>query len=249
MSKNNQLLSNSHTELNSIAEKMDMPLLSEKESRDINIQLSKLKPDEVLELKKLWRLNLVRKGKITDLESKSFPATEKAELIFSQRIREMYGDSATIFNVSFNDFAAVEKSLFNDSELTDLMRSIETSLATAASKSPQLAVTAASTCYYDNNWPAWLSETTKSGTMYQAGGSGRVKNDPNEWPCDFVLYIPANTYTKVTGSTTGMQCIVGWSHGLSASPSKDAVIVGYGRALACGSSVESWIKNEMRFKK
>lgn len=243
------LTHNNRIDLDILAQKMDMPILNEKQGQEISTQLSKLKPFEVLELKKKWRSDLVVNGKMTALESLVFPAVEKAETIFSEKIQDVYGEDATIFNISFDEFAQVEKLLSSNQELIDLMRSVETGFAKASSKDPQLTVTASSSCYYDSNWPSWLTGTTKSGTMYKSGGSGRVRNGSYEWPCDFVLYIPANTYTRVTGSTTGAQCIVNWSNGLSASPSKDAVIIGYGRAFVCGSASESWIQNEILFKK
>lgn len=177
-------------------------------------------------------------------------AIEQIEIIFSEKVAELFGESATIFNVSSDDLASVENALSNDATLTELMYSVENTFKTAASESvnAQLFV-AASTCYYDNNWPQWLSATSYSGTVYKGGGVGRVKSTPNEWPCDFVIYIPANRYTKVTGINSAARSVVNYSGGLSASPSKDAVIVGYGRVLLYGIPTEDWVRNYIVFKK
>lgn len=233
-----------------LAKQMDTPNISEAQGRNISNRIMSLNRDEALLLKRLWRAELVSKGVISHAESAGFAKLEKIEIIFSEKIAELFGENATIFNISKDDLALVEKALSDDTTLIDLMYSIEESFKAETSESTraQLIVTASS-CYYDNNWPKWLPATSYSGTMYKGGGVGRVKNDPNEWPCDFVIYIPANRYTKVTGLNSAARRVVNYSGGLSASPTKDAVIVGYNRVLLYGVPTEDWVRNYILFKK
>lgn len=210
-----------------------------------------LNRDEVLSLKKLWRAELVAKGVVSQSESAGFAIIEQIEMIFSKKIAELFGEDATIFNISSEDFVSVELALSTDAVLRELVQSAEDAFkaeTSDVSANAQLFVTA-STCYYDNNWTQWLSATSYSGTTYKGGGVGRVKNDPNEYPCDFVIYIPANRYTKVTGINSAARNVVNYSGGLSASPSKDAVIVGYNRVLLYGIPTEDWVRNYIVFKK
>ena len=232
-----------------LAKQMDTPSISEAQEKNIFNRLASLNRDESLLLKRLWRAELVAKGVISHAESAGFSTLEKIEIIFSEKIAELFGENATIFNISSDDFALVEKALSDDATLINLMYSAEDAFKaeTSASTRAQLIV-AASSCYYDNNWPKWLSATSYSGTVYKGGGVGRVKNDPNEWPCDFVIYIPANRYTKVTGLNSAARSVVNYSGGLSASPTKDAVIVGYGRVLRYGIPTEDWVRNSSALK-
>lgn len=242
---------NSNTQnIQLLAKQMDAPTISEAQKKDVSNRLMSLSRDEVLSLKKLWRAELIAKGVVSHAESAGFAAIEKIEVIFSEKIAELFGEDATIFNISSDDFASVEKALLDDTALTELMYSVENAFKaeTSESANAQLIV-AASTCYYDNNWPQWLSATSYSGTVYKGGGVGRVKSTPNEWPCDFVIYIPVNRYTKVTGINSAARSVVNYSGGLSASPSKDAVIVGYGRVLLYGIPTEDWVRNYIVFKK
>lgn len=233
-----------------LARQMDAPTISEAQKKDVSSKLMSLNRDEVLSLKKLWRGELVAKGVVSQAELAGFAAIKKIEVIFSEKIAELFGEDATIFNISSDDFSSVEMALSDDTAVTELMYSVENAFkaGTSESANAQLIV-AASTCYYDNNWPQWLSATSYSGTVYKGGGVGRVKSTPNEWPCDFVIYIPANRYTKVTGINSAARNVVNYSGGLSASPSKDAVIVGYGRVLLYGIPTEDWVRNYIVFKK
>lgn len=244
---NNQKVFLSDKKLSLLAQQMDSSFLTEKQKKDVSATLASLKPDQVIRLKKIWRTMLVSKGTITEKESLAFLALEKIEIIFSQKIKELYGEDATIYSISSSELFVVETALSDDVALKELTYSVENTLATASSKSAQISM--ASGCYYDPNWPQWLTAVSEPGTYYSGGGSGRVANDgPNEWPCDFVIYIPANTYTKVTGANVDAQNVVDWGGGLSASPSKDAAIVGYGRVALFGWPTEYWVRNNILFK-
>lgn len=238
---NDQKIFSSDKKLSLIVQQMDSSLKTEKQKKDFSTNLASLTPDEVLTLKKMWRANLVLKGVISKEEVSAFPAIEKTEIIFSQKVKELYGDTATIYNIAPPEFSAVEEALGNDVVSKELTYSIENNLVSAK-------FTTASTCYYDNNWPQWLTAVTRSSPYYWGGGSGRVANSPGEWPCDFVIYIPGNTYTKVTGLNGAAQSVVDYSGGLSASPSRDAVIVGYWRVALYGWPTEDWVRNYILFK-
>lgn len=243
-SKNNQKEISFDKDLRLLARQMDSPYDNEKQKNAVSERLAALKPDEVIAFKKIWRNEQVLKGTITQEEALAFPALERTEVIFSEKVIELYGEDATIYNISPSEFSAVEKALTSDAAFKELVYSAESTLI--AGKGTQFSTT--STCYYDNNWPQWLTAVPPSGTYFVGGGSGRVKNDPNEWPCDFVIYIPANTYTKVSGATVGAQQVVDYSGGLSASPSRDAVIVGYWRVWLYGTATEDWVRNNILFK-
>jgi hypothetical protein len=245
--KNGQKEISSDKDLRLLAKQMDLPYDNEKQKNDVSEKLAALKPNEAIAFKKIWRNEQVLKGTITQEETLAFPALEKTEIIFSEKVRELYGENATIYNISPSEFSAAEKALTGDIAFRELVYSVENTLATASSKDGQVSI--AFGCYYDNNWPQWFTAVSPSGTYFTGGGSGRVANDaPDEWPCDFVIYIPANTYTKVSGATVGAQNVVEYDGGLSGSPSRDAAIVGYWRVWLYGTTTEEWVRNNILFK-
>lgn len=233
-------------QLHSLAKAMSAPLETKEHDKKFLATLATLKPNDVLMLKKMWRSELVVQGVLTKEQSQSFPLIEKFESIFAEKIKDMFGPHATIFNISSEKFSMVEKALKESSEVSQLLYLIQNILEQNSFPNDD-EIVPQSSCYYNNNWPQWLSSVNELGGCI-GGGVGRVSNTPNEWPCDFVIYIPANTYTKVTGYSWAAQLVVSYSGGLSASPSKDAVIVGYGRVALFGFPTESWVRNYILFK-
>lgn len=108
-----------------LAKQMDAPNISEAQKKNVSTRLMSLNRDEVLSLKKLWRAELVAKGVVSQSESAGFAIIEQIEMIFSKKIAELFGEDATIFNISSEDFVSVELALSTDAVLRELVQSAE----------------------------------------------------------------------------------------------------------------------------
>lgn len=184
-------------------------------------KLSLLPPEDVLMVSKLIRKRLMEYGVVTKEESRAFPSMERLDKALSDKIQFLFGPGKTIWNISQHEFSILEASIAHDSSIKLLMERADVNYPRTANDRYARAA-ASSDCYFDNNWSGKFSRTdTKSGGS-KAGGSGRVKNDPNE-TCDFVLYVPRGKYSKVYGASPAVHsCILGWGgfNGLVHPPQK-----------------------------
>ncbi|MEX0594929.1 MAG: hypothetical protein WD512_00380 [Candidatus Paceibacterota bacterium] len=94
-------------------------------------------------------------------------------------------------------------------------------------------------CDYDTRWPKFARAEIKSGLRYTATGISRVKNDPNENPCDYRVHFNARNWIMVDGCDSIYFRMVSHHGGVNYSSSGDRVIVGYGSAVL-GGNFNEW---------
>lgn len=215
--------------------------------KKVHQKLASLSPSDAHKVAKHMRNIAVSNGTVSNDYAKAFPVLEAFEERSAELSKALFGSEKTVWNMTPDELTFFTESLENDPLAKDLLQKADTIINNDSKK-----MKAASGCYYDPNWSGKLERTTNTKSGNKAGSSGRVKNSPDE-TCDFVLYIKKG-YTKVYGTVLAMQsCVLTWDNlnGLSASPSKDAVIVGFGRVAACtaGLGLSEWyVKNYLRFK-
>ncbi|MEA2098349.1 MAG: hypothetical protein U9P70_04745 [Patescibacteria group bacterium] len=75
-----------------------------------------------------------------------------------------------------------------------------------------------------------------------------MKNDPNEWPCDFRLHINSGNYSEVDGLSYAAWYVVSYHNGLDGSSNRDRYIVGFGSALKYGVPFEWYLRDYIIFR-
>lgn len=112
----------------------------------------------------------------------------------------------------------------------------------------QSASAAGGDCEYIASWPTWASAVWRDYYNDRPYSADRVKNDPNEWPCDFRLYITSRNYNEVDGLSLAAWYVVSYHGGLAGSANRDRYIVGYGSALIYGVPFEWYLRDYIIFR-
>ena len=214
--------------------------------------LKNLNPNELVEVRKLWRNQLFVDKKNVAHQAKTLSDLEKFDAYFYQKVEERFGIGKNIFNVpkdqvlqlfnELNNNDTFIKSLINDIENVDNISWVDNILGI------QSASAAGGNCEYVAAWPTWANAVWRNYYNNKPYNADRVKNDPNEWPCDFRLHITPSSYREVDGLTLAAWFVVSYHGGLSGSSSRDRYIVGYGSALIYGVPFEWYLRNYIIFR-
>lgn len=214
--------------------------------------LNSLNSKEVATVRKLWRDQMLSDKKITVSQAKSFPALEKFDAYFYQKVEDRFGVGKNIYNTPkeqilqlFNELSdndLVTKSLINNIENTSTVSQINNILGI------QSASAAGGNCEYVASWPTFANAVWRYTSAYKPYSADRVKNDPNEWPCDFRLYITSRNYREVDGLSYAAWYVVAYHGGLNGSANHDRYIVGYGSALIYGVPFEWYLRDYIIFR-
>lgn len=100
-------------ELKSLARKMNSTRLTKKQMAVLSGRLATLTPEEVFQLRQLWREELMHEGDISLQEAEGFSLLEDFDLTFYREIEELFGEGKTIYNISPEELDLAEESLQN----------------------------------------------------------------------------------------------------------------------------------------
>lgn len=223
----------------------------EKDKATLN-NLNSLTSKELATVRKIWRDQLRSDKKITASQIKSFPALEKFDAYFYQKVEERFGAGKNIYNTPKEQILQLFNELSsNDSTVKTLIKDIE-GISTVSKVSNLLGIQSASAaggnCEYVASWPTFANAVWRNTYTNRPYGADRVKNDPNEWPCDFRLSITSRNYREVDGLSYAAWYVVAYHGGLSGSANHDRYIVEYGSALIYGVPFEWYLRDYIIFR-
>ncbi len=240
------------SQFQNIAKQLVNPHLSQEEEKSAINTLKNLKPEEMVLVRKLWRDQLLNDNRLTKSQAKIFPKLEEFDKYFYQKIEERFGKGKNIFNMPPEQIGKLFDELKNDDFIVkSLISDIENANISSQQSNLwgiQLASAAGGNCDYVASWPTWTNAVHRSYYYYRSYAVDRVKNDPNENPCDFRLYITPRNYSEVDGRTLAGWCVAQFHGGLSGSASKDRYIVGYGSALVCLVPFDWYLRDYITFR-
>ncbi len=244
----------SHQEhrLNLLAKQMGDSRLSQPDRSILLEKLASLKPEEVFTLRQLWRGELLSQNVITPYEARAFPALEKLDKVLFQRIQDTFGPGRTIFNTSPKELLALTKEiLYFEEEAANHLNSAEQFFEPLDASVPGrdgVSIMAGGKCDYVSDWPKFVPAKWRTKPYYRGSSCNRVKNDPNEWPCDYRIYIKSRKYKEVDGLSVAAYMVVKHHGGLSASKNLDRFIIGYGSVILWGIPSEWWLIHYIIFR-
>ncbi|HDS11828.1 MAG TPA: hypothetical protein ENN77_02880 [Candidatus Wirthbacteria bacterium] len=213
-------------------------------------ELQILTPNEVLALRKFWRQEVLQENRDRLGKGEVFQQLESFEKIFYQKIEERFGRGQTIYTVDPKKLDDLLDELKKTKEISNIIRAIDSSTpSNGATSSSCTENGVTSSCPYVANWPTWASSRWAWGTYYRPFYANRVINTPNEWPCDFRLYIGSADYKWVDGMNWAGFLVVNWHGGLAGTQAQNRYIVGYGSAFVYGLPFEWWVRNYIIFRK
>lgn len=234
-----------------IAKQLMDPHSPEREKATLET-LKNLNLDELVAVRKLWRDQLLNGKKITASQAKVFPELEKFDKYFYQKVEERFGKGKNIFNTPpeqihqlFNELKnndPVVKSLIDGVEGVNVISQRNSFLGIKS------ALATGGNCEYIASWPTWTGAVWRDYGMYSPYNADRVKNDPNESPCDFRLYITSRNYREVDGLSLAAWYVVSYHGGLSGSTNRDRYIVGYWSAFIYGVPFEWYLRDYITFR-
>jgi len=234
-----------------IAKQLTDPRSPEKEKATLN-NLKSLSSKEVATVRKLWRDQLIGDKKITASQTKALPALEKFDAYFYQKVEERFGSGKNIYNMPKEQILQLFNDLSNnDPAVKSLIKNIENTGAVSQINNflgIQSASAAGGNCEYVASWPTHVNAVWRNTYTNRPYAADRVKNDPNEWPCDFRLYIGSNNYREVDGLSYAAWYVVAYHNGLDGSANRDRYIVGYGSALIYGVPFEWYLRDYIIFR-
>ena len=235
-----------------IAKQLGDPHLSQEEKKATINTLENLKSKEMVLVRKLWRDQLLNDERLTESQAKIFPRLEEFDKYFYQKIEERFGKDKNIYNTPPEQLDQLFNELSNDDPvIKSLIRDIEN--ANISSQQSNLwgiqeASAAGGDCEYVASWPTWTNAVWRDYYYYEPDNADRVKNDPDEWPCDFRLHMIPRNYNEVDGRTLAGWCVASYHNGLSGSANKDRHIVGYGSALVCLVPFDWYLRDNIVFR-
>ena len=203
-------------------------------------------------MRKLWRDQFLGDKRLTKSQAKIFPKLEEFDKYFYQKIEQRFGKDKNIFNTSPKQIDQLFNELRNnDPVIKSLIYDIENADISSQQSNlwgVQPASAAGGNCDYVASWPTWVNAVWRDYYHYKPYKADRVKNDPNEWPCDFRLYITPKNYSEVDGLSNAAYWVVSYHGGLSGSANRDRYIVGYGSALRYLVPFEWYLRDSIIFR-
>jgi hypothetical protein len=227
--------------------------LTQEESEKAEKIMKEITMDEmslVVEQKVLRQIDRVTNKKKNSLEKKYEEAYLKAHIDLYKKVVKKIGKTKKINEVDSKYFEDMMKqTLIEDKYMTDLITFTgkklgENTLIGSYNKNNQLlsflriqnSYAAGGNCDDDNRWPKFARAERKSGLRYTATGISRVKNDPNENPCDYRVHFNARQWVTADGyDWIDFSLMVRHNGGPSYSQSGDRVLIGHGSATAAGN--------------
>jgi len=240
------------SQLQNIAKQLGDKPSSQEERKAVISTLENLTSEEVFLTRKLWRDQFLNDERLTKSQAKMFPKLEEFDKYFYQKIEERFGKDKNIYNTPPEQLDQLFNNLSNDdSVVKSLIRDIESANISSQKNNfwdIQEASAAGGNCDYVASWPTWTSAVWRNYYYYRPYNADRVKNDPNENPCDFRLHTTPYNYSEVDGRTLAGWCVAQYHSGLSGSASKDRHIVGYGSALICLAPFDWYLRDNIVFR-
>lgn len=240
------------SQLQDIAKQLGDKPSSQEERRAVASALENLTSEEVFLVRKLWRDQLLSDERLTESQAKIFPKLEEFDKYFYQKIEERFGKDKNIFNLSPEQLDQLFNELSdNDSVVKALIRDIENADIFSLQNN-FLGVKEASAdggdCDYVASWPTHVNNVWDDYYNARPYSADRVKNDPNEDPCDFRLYINSGNYSEVDGLSYAAWYVVSYHNGLDGSSNRDRYIVGYWSAFFHGVPFEWYLRDYIIFR-
>ena len=175
------------------------------------------------------------------------------EEILQEKISKLIGKNKTFSNLTELEASKVEEIIQTDKELLKYIDLVE---STSKNSTPEFGTINAlaynpsvGDCEYQPNWPGWVQGEDVNVFYYYADATGRVKNDPNEAPCDYWLRIDNASYlNRVTGYTNAAQCVVNQFGGFSSNSARNKFIIGWARTAVCGVYWEWYLQKYLFFR-
>jgi len=208
----------------------------------------------VVEEKVERQINKVTNKKVNRFDREYERTYLKSNVELYRKAVEKVGKTKKFKEVNSDEFEkTMKESLLKDKKLSEIISFTgeklgeNTLLGSYSPKNKLLsflriesANAAGGNCDYDNRWPNWATAKWQSGSYHTATGIDRVKNDPNEYPCDYRVHFNARSWKTADGyDWIDYQMMVNWHGGVNYSQSGDRVIVGHGSAVAAGN-FNSW---------
>ena len=204
----------------------------------------------VVEQKVLRQIDRVTNKKKNSLEKKYEEAYLKAHIDLYKKAVKKIGKTKKFNEVDSKYFEDMMKqTLIEDKDMKNLITFTgkklgENTLIGSYNKNNQLlsflriqnSYAAGGNCDYDNRWPKFAKAHKKFGSYHTATGVSRVKNDPNENPCDYRVHFNTKQWVTADGyDWIDFSLMVRHNGGPSYSQSGDRVLIGHGSATAAGN--------------
>lgn len=230
--------------------------LTQQESVKVEKIMSEITMDEmslVVEQKVLRQIGNVTNKKRNTLEKEYETAYLKAHIDLYKKVVKKIGKTKKINEVDSKSFEDMMKqTLIEDKDMKNLITFTgkklgENTLIGSYSNNNQLlsflriqnTYAAGGNCDYDDRWPKFARAHKKFGSYHTATGVSRVKNDPNENPCDYRVHFNARQWVTADGYDSIDFWMIEHHGGVNYSSSGDRVIVGHGSALK-GGNFNEW---------
>lgn len=242
--------------LRRLARKLEAPITSrdgrvEKQSLNEFIALT---PNEALELRRIHREIYWTKHIRKTSRKRVFSAMEKIDEILFQLIEEKFGPEATPYTLSDEQISWLMNEVMGLEEIRQLAVGLENGLSDGkgckrcSSNQNQEKIGALGTCDYQN-FPILVPYEHKYTGYYKAYKVDRVKNGPEDWFCDYRMYIEPRNYRSVDGRSFNAMCAVSKHGGMGATNNKDRFIIGFGSIWLCHVlPYESYLKEAIIFR-
>lgn len=220
--------------LRRLAKKLEAPVLPSAENAEKQTlhEFETLTPKEAFELRKIHRKIYWPRYSRKMNKKRVFTVMEEIDKILFRTIEEKFGFEATFYGLSDDQISWLMDEVANLEEVKQLFVELEKALnrdkGCKRCSQDKSQVRINSSCEYIPSWPRRVPFREGTRWGYIGYRCDRVVNDaPNEWPCDFRIYIDSRDYKEVDGGTKAMRCALRRFGELGASSSLDRFIIGY----------------------
>lgn len=229
---------------------------NEKEKQIIQERIDKLDFGELYEVIAI-KINEENKVIRSSRKSEYKKSLNDANLEAYRRVVNVLGEDTKVRDISESQFTQTFKGVVkNDSALENIISFTGSKLGentiVGSFDKPSLIADALQIdsvqagggfCDFDDRWPHKAVAQWKIGSFHVATGIDRVKNEPNEFPCDYRVHFHAHHWVTSDGWDWFDFQMVNHHGGVEYSHSGDRVIVGYGSAARWGNLNEWSVKH------